>query len=267
MVPWSLASKPPSRGGASGSVQPKCGYLAFASLTGAGGCVGSSPGGGISTGGSSRGGGSSTGIGSGCGCTGSRICRRMLSSYQGSRSRAAGSGFQPTIIRTHFRGLFRMVADQREVPLELDNAGQLAALMKGAADRFGCGLVDGEHDFSLNLAGRAGQGLIPGLDALGRPAGSASGASGAVERSIPATEWSDSRLPTMNPRISLSTRDGLRLGLSRSGPRPCATTSGTTYLTRLSGGVQPDPDSGSLPHRRAEPRTAGTTSGPRKRPP
>src|SRR5439155_1594889 len=39
----------------------------------------------------------------------------------------------------------RVVRDQREVPAELDDARQLAALVIGAADGFGGGLVHGEH--------------------------------------------------------------------------------------------------------------------------
>jgi len=57
-----------------------------------------------------------------------------------------------------------VVRNQREVPLELDNAGQLAALVPGAADGFGGGLIDGKHAVSLGVGGRAGQVLIPGLD-------------------------------------------------------------------------------------------------------
>src|SRR4051812_18420663 len=44
------------------------------------------------------------------------------------------------------RALARLVvADQREVALELDDARQLAALVIGAADGLGGGLVDHEH--------------------------------------------------------------------------------------------------------------------------
>src|SRR4051794_36107343 len=39
----------------------------------------------------------------------------------------------------------RVVADQREVALELDFTGQLAAVLVGAADGVGGGLVDHEH--------------------------------------------------------------------------------------------------------------------------
>src|SRR3954452_3952962 len=38
-----------------------------------------------------------------------------------------------------------VVGDEREVALELDDAGQLAAFVPGATDRFGGRLVDGEH--------------------------------------------------------------------------------------------------------------------------
>src|SRR4051812_5185653 len=38
-----------------------------------------------------------------------------------------------------------VVGDEREVPAELDDARQLAAFVVSAADRFGGGLVRGEH--------------------------------------------------------------------------------------------------------------------------
>src|SRR4051795_7628208 len=38
-----------------------------------------------------------------------------------------------------------VVGDEREVALELDDAGQLAAVLVGAADGLSGGLVDGEH--------------------------------------------------------------------------------------------------------------------------
>ena len=43
-----------------------------------------------------------------------------------------------------------IVRQQREVPAELDNAGQLAAVIDGAADRFGGGFIDGEHALILS---------------------------------------------------------------------------------------------------------------------
>jgi hypothetical protein len=50
-----------------------------------------------------------------------------------------------------------VVADQREVPLELNDAGQLA-LLPGAADRFGGRLIYNEHVVSMGVTGRAEQG-------------------------------------------------------------------------------------------------------------
>src|SRR4051812_12281525 len=43
-----------------------------------------------------------------------------------------------------------IVRQQREVPAELDNARQLAAVIDGAADRFGGGFIDREHALILS---------------------------------------------------------------------------------------------------------------------
>jgi hypothetical protein len=43
-----------------------------------------------------------------------------------------------------------IVRQQREVSSQLDNAGQLAAVTDGAADRFGGGFIDGEHALILS---------------------------------------------------------------------------------------------------------------------
>jgi hypothetical protein len=42
-----------------------------------------------------------------------------------------------------------IVRQQREVSAQLDNAGQLAAVIDGAADRFGGGFINGEHAHQL----------------------------------------------------------------------------------------------------------------------
>jgi hypothetical protein len=47
------------------------------------------------------------------------------------------------MIRTHSPAF--VVGDEWEVPAELDDARQLTALLIGTADRFGGGLVHGEH--------------------------------------------------------------------------------------------------------------------------
>ena len=43
-----------------------------------------------------------------------------------------------------------IVRQQREVSSQLDNAGQLAAVIDGPADRFGGGFIDGEHALILS---------------------------------------------------------------------------------------------------------------------
>ena len=43
-----------------------------------------------------------------------------------------------------------IVGQQREVSSQLDNAGQLAAVIDGAADRFGGGFIDREHALILS---------------------------------------------------------------------------------------------------------------------
>src|SRR4051794_28447084 len=52
----------------------------------------------------------------------------------------------------------RVVADQWEVSPELDDAGQLATFMVGAADRFGGGFVDGKHTVQPGDGRGGGQG-------------------------------------------------------------------------------------------------------------
>ena len=47
-----------------------------------------------------------------------------------------------------------VINDQREVPSELHDAGQLAAMLDGMADRLGSGVIDGEHGNTLQQAGR-----------------------------------------------------------------------------------------------------------------
>ena len=50
-----------------------------------------------------------------------------------------------------------MISDEREVPAQLDDAGQLAALLPGAADRGGGLLIDDEHARSLGRPGACGK--------------------------------------------------------------------------------------------------------------
>ncbi|MGI4794293.1 MAG: hypothetical protein ACRYF2_04705 [Janthinobacterium lividum] len=47
----------------------------------------------------------------------------------------------------------RAIDNQREVPSEFDDAGQLAALFNGTADGFGSGIIDSEHDDILHTPG------------------------------------------------------------------------------------------------------------------
>jgi len=45
-----------------------------------------------------------------------------------------------------------VINDQREVPSELHDAGQLAAMLDGMADGLGGGVIDGEHGNTLQQA-------------------------------------------------------------------------------------------------------------------
>ena len=63
----------------------------------------------------------------------------------------------PTGDDLHALPRFGVIAHQREVALELDNSGQLATLVPGAADRFGCGLIDGERALQLGRRRKTGK--------------------------------------------------------------------------------------------------------------
>ena len=50
------------------------------------------------------------------------------------------------------------------MPPELDDAGQLAAVLPGAADRFGGFFIDGEHGWSLGMMAARGKPSFAGMD-------------------------------------------------------------------------------------------------------
>src|SRR3954452_6369521 len=80
----------------------------------------------------------------------------------------------------------RVVGDQREVPLELDDARQLAALVIGVADGFSSGFVHDEHAASRWHGGSRKEGAGAGDRVIG----------GSAHNSLNPSKWAGAATPT-----------------------------------------------------------------------